>query len=109
MTNLAEWSLVIGFFSPLVISVLQQTGWPKEMRAVVTLLYSIVVAGPTAYFAGNLTGKDFVSAGLLIMVSAISTYQGLWSKVRVTASIERATTLPFIRRRYQGEHEKRAA
>lgn len=90
--NLAMWSLIVGFLSPLVISVLEQSVWTDRVRAFVAFLFCALVAIPTAYFAGDLQGKDYVTAGLLILVTAISTYRNFWRPSRIAPAIERATS-----------------
>lgn len=90
--NLAMWSLIVGFLSPLVISVLQQPRWTEGLRALVAFVFSLVVAVPTAYFAGDLEGKDYITAALLILVTAISTYRNFWKNTGVAPSIEAATS-----------------
>lgn len=90
--NLAMWSLVVGFFSPIVISMLQQPGWSNQVRALVAFIFCALVAIPTAYFAGDLEGKDYVASGLLILVTAIASYRDFWKPTAVSPKIEAATS-----------------
>jgi hypothetical protein len=90
--NLAMWSLIVGFVSPIAISLLQQPTWSSQVRAVVAFLFSAVLAVPTAYFAGDLQGKDLVTSGLLIVVSAMSAYRNFWKPTGVSPTVEAATS-----------------
>jgi len=92
MSNLAMWSAVVGFFLPAVIAVIQQPTWSQGVRAAVTFLVSIVAGAGTAYFTGDLNGVDWVSATLIILVSAISVYKGLYQPTGIAPKIETATS-----------------
>ena len=76
MSNLQLWSLVAGFFVPPVLAIIQQSGWPKHVRAGLTFVAALGVGAGTAYFQGNLTGRRFVEASLVVLVAAIATYNG---------------------------------
>lgn len=92
MTNFAMWALIVGFFAPPIIAIIQQQKWPNQVRAVVTFLLALVAGAGTAYFQGDLTGKRFVEASLLVLVTAISTYHGFWKPTTVAPQIEKATS-----------------
>lgn len=100
MTNLEMWALVVGFFSPVVLSVIQQPTWPQWARALVTFVFSVVVGGATAWFQNEFNGKDIVTTVLIVLVAAISTYKGLWQPTNVAPAIESVTS---------GRHAKHAA
>lgn len=92
MSNLAMWSVIVGFFLPAVIAVIQQPTWSQPVRAIVTFVVSLVAGAGTAYFNGDLTAADWVSASLIILVSAISIYKGLYQPTGVGPAIETATS-----------------
>lgn len=86
------WALIVGFFAPPVISVIQQQKWPNAVRAVVTFLLALVAGAGTAYFQGDLTGRRWVEASLIVLVAAISTYHGFWKQTGISTKIEAATS-----------------
>jgi len=97
MTNVAMWALIVGFFSPLVLAVIQQPGWSNPVRSVVAFLYSAVAAAGTIFFTnGNsFTGtdnKDWVSTFLFVFVSTIAFYRGFWKTTNVAPKLEAATS-----------------
>jgi len=92
ITNFAMWSLIVGFFAPPVIAIVQQQKWSNAFRAVVTFVLALVAGAGTAYFQGDLTGKRFVEASLIILVAAISTYHGFWKPTEIGPKIEKATS-----------------
>lgn len=92
MTNLQMWSLVAGFFLPPVLAVIQQSHWSNTLRALVAFAASLLVGAGTAYFSNDLTGKTFVQAALVVLVSAVATYHGLWKTSGIAPTIEAGTT-----------------
>lgn len=93
MSNLEMWALIVGFFLPVVLSVLIQSHWSTQVQAVFAFVACAVAGAGTAYFQGDLTGKRFVEAGLVILVTSIATYKGFWHPTKVAPAIEEKTTL----------------
>ena len=52
---------------------------------------SLVAAGGTAYFQGDLTGKRFLDAALVIVPAAAAFYHGWWKPSGVAPAIEEST------------------
>lgn len=92
MTDLEMWSLVVGFFLPMVIAVVQQPRFPQPVRALITFLACMVASGVTIWLQGEVEFERWVESGLLILVSTIATYKGLWKPVGLAPEIERATS-----------------
>jgi hypothetical protein len=92
MTNVQMWAIIVGFFSPLVVALIQQPTWSLKLRAVVGFLAAAVFGTGTAYFAGDFNGASLVSGILLVLVSAIASYKGLWQPTGVAPRIETATS-----------------
>jgi hypothetical protein len=87
------WALIVGFFLPIVIAFLVQSGWSQRLQAVAAFVVCAVAAAGTAYFQGDLTGRRFVEAGLVILVTTIATYKGFWKPTGVAPGIEGKTNL----------------
>lgn len=92
MSNLEMWALVVGFLLPPVLSIVMQTGWSEAVQSVVAFLGCALAGAGTAYFQGDLTGRRFVEAGLVVLVTAIATYKGFWKPTRISPTIEKATS-----------------
>jgi hypothetical protein len=93
MSNAAMWALVVGFFMPHVIAVVQQPGWTKGLQSVVTFVASVAAAiGTVLIQNGGWSWHDWVSSTLLILVTAIATYHGLWKPTGVAPAIEVSTS-----------------
>jgi len=92
MSNLEMWSLLVGFFMPLVIAAVQRSTWTNPVRALVALLMCIVAAFGTVWFAGEFDTNDIISSILLVLVTSIASYKGLWKPTAVAPKIEAATS-----------------
>jgi ABC-type uncharacterized transport system permease subunit len=92
MSNLEMWSLVVGFFMPLVIAAVQRSTWQPPLRALVALIMCIIASLGTVWFAGEFNTDDVISSILLVLVTSISTYKGLWKPTAVAPKIEAATS-----------------
>jgi hypothetical protein len=92
MTDAAMWSLIVGGMAPPFIALIQQPTWPSWLRAIMTVLVCVVLGLFTTYFGGDLAGRSEVSAILLVLVAAWSSYGRFWKPLGVAGSIERATS-----------------
>ena len=91
MSNFEMWSLIVGFALPPALSLVMQTGWNKRLQAVVAFVACAVAGAGVAYFQGDLTGKRFVEAGLVVLVASIATYHGFWKPTDIAPTIEKKT------------------
>lgn len=91
MSNLEMWALVVGFFLPPALAIVQQAKFSDPVRAAIAFVACALAGAGTAYFQGDLTGRRFVEAGLVVLVAAVSTYHGFWKPVAVAPAIEKAT------------------
>jgi hypothetical protein len=85
------WSLIVGFLLPPALAVVQQTPWPASVKAIIAFAASAVAGVGVAYFAGDLTGRNWLSSALVVLVTAISTYQGFWKPTKIGPTIETKT------------------
>lgn len=92
MSNLEMWSLVVGFLLPPVLSIVQQPRWSETTQSVVAFLACALAGAGTAFFQGDLTGRRFAEAGLVILVAAIATYKGFWKPTKISPAIEALTS-----------------
>ena len=93
MSNAAMWALIVSFFMPHVIAVVQQPGWSNGLRSVVTFVACVGAAiGTVLIQRGGWSWHDWVSSTLLILVTAIATYKGLWKPVGIAPAVEGSTS-----------------
>lgn len=91
-SNLVMWAAVVGFFMPPLLSIVQQPGWSQALRAVVMFVASLIAGAGTVYFMGKWDTTNIVTTVLLVMVTAIATYQGLWKTTGIAPKIEVVTS-----------------
>jgi hypothetical protein len=87
------WALIVGFFLPPVQAIIQQTSWGTRLRAVVNFAACAVAGAGVAYFQGDLTGRRFVEAGLIVLVASIATYKGTWKPTGIAPAVEAKTNV----------------
>jgi hypothetical protein len=92
MSDLMMWSLLVGAASPLAISVVQRPSWTSQIRVAIMAVFCLIVGAGTAYFTGQLTGRSVVSAVLVVLVTALATYHGIWQPTGIAPKLEVATT-----------------
>jgi hypothetical protein len=91
VSNLVYWSMIVAFFVPPVVAVINQSHWVKEVKAALFFVVALLAAGGTAYFQGDLTGRRWLESALIIVAGAAAYYHGLFKPTGVTDSIETAT------------------
>lgn len=96
----ALWLLAVGFFSPLVIAVIQQTRWSARRQAIVAFAFYVGVSTVTAWLNGIFNTAGIIVAILVIFVTAGNAYKLLWKPTGVAPAIEKATPVGK-----QGRHE----
>lgn len=93
MTNLAQWSAIVAFAIPIVMALLNQAQWSAQVKAGLFFAVSLVAAGGTAYFQGDLTGRRWLDSALIIVPAAAAFYHGFWKPSSLAPKLEEATTL----------------
>ena len=81
MTDAAMWSIIIGFFMPLVINFVVNAEWSQSAKAGIAFAASLVAGAGTAFFTGAYEGLGIPSSVLLTLVVAITSYQNFWKQV----------------------------
>lgn len=94
MTNIVMWASIVGFFLPPVIALIQQPKWSNQIRTVVAFGACTVAGAGTAYFQGDLTGRRFVEAGLVVLVTSMATFRNFWKTIGLSPAIELASSPP---------------
>jgi hypothetical protein len=92
LSNPVLWALAVGFFSPPVISTIQQSRWSARTQALVAFGFYLVVAAVTAYVAGLFNTGDILRLALLVFLAAGTSYKTLWKPTGISPAIERVTS-----------------
>jgi hypothetical protein len=91
VTDFEMYSLLVGFFLPPALAVIQQQRFSTKLRAVIAFVACVIAGAGVAFFQGDLTGKRFVSGALIVMTVGLATYRNFWKPTGVTPAIESAT------------------
>lgn len=94
MSNLEMWALIVGFILPPILAVVQQPGWAKPVRALVTAV-ACVAAGIITELVrlnGHWNWDNWLQTTLTIGVAAIAFYHGTWKPTGIAPGIERSTS-----------------
>lgn len=92
MSNLEMWTLIVGFVTPLIVSVINQPSWSPMLKSAIAFVVAAVLGAVTAYFKGNFDGQTVLSSILLVIVTAIATYQGFWKPTTIAPRLEHVTS-----------------
>lgn len=95
-SNLFLWSAVVGFFVPPITDFLKRQSWSSEIKGIVSFAVSVVAGVGTAYFNGDLTGKDTITAVLIVLVSSQFFYRNLFRPTGISNAISKATGGPEV-------------
>jgi hypothetical protein len=90
----ALWSLALGFLSPPVISIIQQTRWSERTQSLVAFGFYLVTAAVTVWLSGDLNGGDYVRTALLIFIAGSTSYKAFWKPTGISPAIEAVTPPP---------------
>lgn len=88
MDNAQMWATLVGFWLPLLISVIQKETWTSGIKAWVAFVACVVAAMGTVYFTGGWTDNS-PSVFLLIFVTAVASYKSLWHPTGISDKIEK--------------------
>lgn len=81
MSDTAMFSVVIGFFVPIVVNLIVNVKWPSWVKSVVSFIFSAIVGAILALLTGAYEGLGIPSAILLTFVVAIAAYSQFWKQV----------------------------
>lgn len=95
-SDAAMWAIIVGFFSPVLLSLILQAKWSARTKAVVAFVVSGVIGLLTAWITGALVGLAPLSVVLLVFVTAIASYGQFWKPTGIAPAIEAATSAKVI-------------
>ena len=88
LSDIALWSIIIGFVAPLVVAFVARPALDPWAKIAIQVAFCLVVGVITAYLYGQFDGRGIVSAVLLIFAVSILAYKGFWKPTGVADSIE---------------------
>ncbi len=94
MSDLALWSIIVGFFLPLVIAVIHQPNFPEWAGVTITVLVSGIAGIVTTGIEGDLNLHNASRSVLICLVGAIFFYQHTWNATAKTIKAKTALKGP---------------
>lgn len=91
MTDMAMWSLIVGFFLPILVSLIKQSKWSKTAKVLLAFALFIVVGFVTAYLSGLLEARTIISSILIIAVVSLTMYQSFYKPTGIDAKVSSVT------------------
>jgi hypothetical protein len=91
-TALMMWSAIIGFWLPTIIAAINRYNWSPSTKGALAFLVCLVVAAGTTYYSGDLAQiKDYGTAALFVIFTAMGSYQVFWKPSGIAPKIEQKT------------------
>lgn len=90
-SELATISGIVGFAMPAAIAVLNRERWKPATKAIAAFVLCLVAALLTAWYQDALNAEDVRATALIVVGSAIGSYQLWWKPSTLTDRIESAT------------------
>jgi hypothetical protein len=85
------WAIITGFFLPPLISLVQKSTWSQRVQATVMFVVALSVTLLQLWLYGQLDNfTDPAAAIILVLVTTIASYKGLWKPTGISPAIERS-------------------
>lgn len=92
MSNLAQWSALVGFLVPILVAVIQQPRFSRPVRTVIGIVMAVAAAVVTAAVEGKLTWNTWATSVIFVVASAFTTYRNVWVPIGAADWIEAKTS-----------------
>lgn len=92
MSNLAQWSALVGFVLPLLVAIVQQSHWSRAVRTVIGIIAVIISAGVTAFVENKLNWNNWATSLIAIATVAFTTYRNVWVPLGAADWVEAVTS-----------------
>lgn len=90
--NAALFSVLVGFFLPMVVAVINQPHWSDQVRGLMAMVSSIVAGAGTAYFSGHWDSTDILRSIMIVLIISQVAYTTFFKGSEITKSIENKTS-----------------
>lgn len=84
--------LLVGGALPLLIALLNQTHWPRALKAVVALVTCLVVTTLAVWLSTPLHAADWRAVFVRVAGAALISYSVLWKPSTIAPQLEAGTT-----------------
>ncbi len=91
-TVLDQWTMVLGFIMPLLVSLVLQSHWRRPLKTTVAFASCLLAAAVQLLFQGKLDLTHFAFTSLSLFAQTIVFLKGFWGPLGVAGALESATT-----------------
>lgn len=88
----AQWATVSGFFVPLVMAVINQPKWSKELKTLLHFVVCMAVAAIQLQLDGTLTPSAFFPNALAVLSTSIVIFHGVMKPSGLADVVEVSTS-----------------
>lgn len=92
MSNLAQWSALVGFLIPILVAVIQQPVFTRPVRTVIGVIMAVLAAVVTAAVQNQLTWNTWATSVIWVATFAFTTYRNVWVPLGAIDWIEALTS-----------------
>lgn len=92
MSNLSQWSALVGFLVPLAIAIVQQSSWPRVVRTIIGAIACVAAAIITALTENKLDWNTWATSVIFVATIAFTSYRNVWVPLGAIDWIEALTS-----------------
>jgi hypothetical protein len=97
--GLIAYTAIVGAFMPLIVAVVVQSHWPKEVKGVAALTASIL-AGIGSVYIGGVELRDLGVVIPAILIASQASYQAFWKPTGLATAVEQASNKEAVAGRF---------
>ncbi|MFF7411676.1 hypothetical protein [Streptomyces lydicus] len=92
LTDAQLWAAALGYLSPPVIAIVQQPRFAGPLKALIMLVWALIVGLGTAYFNDQFHGQTITTCMLTAAVAIGVAYHTVWRPSGIAPGIEVGTS-----------------
>jgi hypothetical protein len=92
VSNLSQWSALVGFILPLVVAIVQQSHFSRTARTIIGAVSVVVSAVITALLQNTLDWNTWATSVIWIATTAFTAYRNVWVPLGAADWIEAVTS-----------------
>lgn len=92
VSNLTQWSALVGFALPWLVAVIKQEKWRSSIKTALGVAACAIAAAVTAYFEGKFNLRDWTTSVITIFLMTKTSYLAVWKPTGVDSAITNVTS-----------------
>lgn len=91
-TVIGQWTLVLGFFMPMLIAVIQQSQWQRDFKTFVAFMVCVAAAAVQMIVEGRFSAAGFFPSVLALSALSTTFFHHFWKPLGLADKVEAATS-----------------